>query len=138
MNSKAFDAGDHGAAIFELRLLAEQGLSSAQYKLGRWYLNGAGDTKDYPTAIGWYRAAAEQGNALAQYDLGVMHFEGLGVARNLLTAQMWFLIAAASGVADGFGASTRALASPADLADAQVLADEWARGHQLDLRRFNS
>ena len=137
MNSKAFDARDHGTAILELRLQAEQGLSSAQYNLGRWYRYGAGDTKDYPTAIGWYRAAAEQGNALAQYDLGVMHFEGLGVARNLLTAQMWFLIAAASGVADGFGKSTRVLVSPADLADAQALADEWARGHQMDLRRIS-
>ena len=57
----AYKRGDYKTAIKELKPVAEQGDSLAQFNLGLMYYNGRGVTKDYTEAIKWYKKAAEQG-----------------------------------------------------------------------------
>ena len=49
---------------------AEQGVASAQLKLGWMYHKGEGVPKDDQQAVFWFRKAAEQGLADAQFKLG--------------------------------------------------------------------
>jgi TPR repeat protein len=66
----AYDRGDYATALREWTPLAEQGLASAQFNLGRMYYNGEGVPQDSKTAVKWFRRAAEQGHAGAQSRLG--------------------------------------------------------------------
>ncbi len=75
----AYKQGDYATALRELRPLAEQGNTNAQFMLGLMYYKGGGVPQDYAEAAKWYRKAAEQGNADAQYIHGLMH--SLGRAR---------------------------------------------------------
>jgi TPR repeat protein len=68
----AVERGDHEAAMRELRPLAEQGIASAQFKLGLLYANGQGVPKDDAQARQWYEKSATQGHAAAQANLGVI------------------------------------------------------------------
>ena len=83
----------HGAARL-FRPLAEQGLASAQHKLGLMYTKAWGVQKDYRKALKWFHMAAEQGHARAQYNLGLVYERGRGVRRDLVRAHMWYSIAA--------------------------------------------
>ena len=71
--SAAADRGDYATARRLWRLLADQGYSSAQYKLGHTYANGDGVAQDYAAAVSWYRKAADKGHADAQNMLGAMY-----------------------------------------------------------------
>ena len=55
----AYDRGDYAAALAELRPLAEQGYTGAQYNLAVRYRKGHGVPQDYAEAVTWYRKAAE-------------------------------------------------------------------------------
>ena len=57
---------DYSEALKWYRKAAEQGISSAQYNLGRMYEKGRGVLKDKNEALKWYKQAAEKGNADAQ------------------------------------------------------------------------
>ena len=60
----------------EWKLLAEQGIAEAQYKLALMYSRGEGISRDDKEAVKWYRLAAEQGIAGAQSNLGLMYEKG--------------------------------------------------------------
>jgi hypothetical protein len=71
------------------------GDASAQYNLGRLYLDGSsGIDKDTRQAARWLSLAAEKGNPSAQALLGQMLFNGQdGVARQRARGLMWLTLA---------------------------------------------
>ncbi len=93
----AYKRGDYKTAIKELKPVAEQGDSLAQFNLGLMYYNGRGVTKDYTEAFKWYKKAAEQGSAEAQFTLGLRFIEGQSVPRDYVMAYMWNDMVAAQG-----------------------------------------
>jgi uncharacterized protein len=93
----AYKRGDYAAALIELRPLAEQGNSDAQFYLGIMYYNGQGVPQDYSEAVKWYRKAAGQGIAIAQNNLGFMYDEGRGVPQDYAEAVKWYRKAAEQG-----------------------------------------
>jgi len=123
----AYHRGDYTTALRELRPLAEQGDTAAQYNLGFMYGNGQGVLQDYAEALKWYRKATEQGHARAQYNLGFMYENGQGVARDYVRAHLWFNLATANGLQRA--AINRDIVAlrmtPAQIAQAQMLAREW-------------
>ncbi len=93
----AMERGDYAAAMRELRPLAEQGLASAQFKLGLLYDNGLGVPKDDVQARKWYEKAATQGHAEAQVNLGAMLVYARGGPQDYKMAIYWFRLSANQG-----------------------------------------
>lgn len=121
-------------AVATVRLAAEQGRADAQFAMGRIYEAGQGVPQYYADAIKWYRRAAEQGHAGAQLNLGMMYREGRGVPHDFVKAHMWSNLAASRFPASeteyrDSAIQNRDLAAsrltPAQLAEAQKLAQEW-------------
>ena len=112
---------------------AYQGDPDAQSNLGAMYANGWGVPQDYAQAVVWYRQAGERGNAGAQRNLGLMYEHGQGVPQDYVSAHMWLNLAAASRATDPAvrdqAAKERdmlaAKMTPAQIAEAQRLANEW-------------
>jgi uncharacterized protein len=117
------------AALRELKPLAEQGDSEAQFKLGSLYYQGWGVAQDYKEAVKWLRKAAEQGHTFSQATLGTIYAEGAQgvIEKDYPQALMWFLFAAAKGdkEAQEFRDSLANRMSPAQIAEAQKLAREF-------------
>ncbi len=82
-------------ALSDLRTLAEQGDSEAQFVLGTMYRDGQGVEKDLAETLKWWETAAERGNVDAQFALGNIYSGGFGVARDYVKSYMWFDITAA-------------------------------------------
>ncbi len=82
----------------KLIMLAEQGDSKAQNRLGFCYYNGVNIEKNLEKAFGWYLKAAEQMDAIAQYKTGNMYYQGKGVEQDYTKAVKWLSMAAAQGV----------------------------------------
>ncbi len=81
---------------------AEQGNAHAQFKVGMFYINGAGGyPKNTSEGVRWLKLAADQGHIMAMSALGKCYFDGDGTPRNYLQAMRWFLKAADAG--DTFG-----------------------------------
>ncbi|MFM2007798.1 MAG: hypothetical protein RLZZ09_3453 [Pseudomonadota bacterium] len=110
---------------------AEQGHPEAQYYMGYRYEHGKGITQNYAEALRWYTKAAEQGNASALDGLGGLYLAGHGVPQSQIDAYKWFNLAAASGKPEFIVARDKLAAklTPAQLADGQKLASDWARLH---------
>ncbi|MCL2673077.1 MAG: hypothetical protein FWF01_01660, partial [Alphaproteobacteria bacterium] len=66
--------------ITSLKPMAENGDSTAQYKLAMHY--GTRKNPDYRKALQWLRRASLQGHAVAEYNLGFMYEFGLGTQKN--------------------------------------------------------
>jgi len=119
----AYTEGNYEQAFKELKPLAEQNVTSAQFMLGRLYQNGKGIPQDFEKAVYWYKRAANavyfandgtltlQKNAtgdeftilgirIAQYNLGLMYKNGEGVQQNDQEAVKWYRLAAKLGDAD--------------------------------------
>ena len=75
---------------------AEQGLASAQFKLGGLYAEEQG----WKHAVRWWHAAAAQGDQGAEYNLGVSYDQGAGVPQDSAVAVSLFRRAAQKGYAD--------------------------------------
>ncbi|HWI68206.1 MAG TPA: tetratricopeptide repeat protein [Nitrospiraceae bacterium] len=106
---------------------AAQGQAKAQFNLGTLYFNGEGVPKDYPQALRWFRLAADQGEALAQTKIAIMYDEGQGVPQDIVQAYKWYSLAATNGdkpSAELRDASAKQM-TPAQIAEAQKLAQEW-------------
>lgn len=118
---------DDATAVEMLRPLAEQGDADAQLNLGLMYKIGEGVPQDYAEAAKWYRKAADQGLNDAQNNLGVMYSSGLGVSQDYVQAHMWFSLAAVAGNRNSLGGRNQVAAkmTPAQIAEAQKLAQEW-------------
>ncbi|WP_085909117.1 tetratricopeptide repeat protein [Kiloniella majae] len=90
--------GDYATALTELRPLAEQGDSTAQYYLGVMYKEGQGVAVDEELSHEWLTKSAENGDAQAQMMLGMMYHFGSGVEENMDTARKWYQLAADQGL----------------------------------------
>jgi TPR repeat protein len=95
----AHSRGDFATALRLYRPLADQGVASAQLKLGLIYDLGQGVPQNHAEAMKWYRLAADQGYASAQHGLGTMYHFGQGVPQNYDEARKWYRLAADQGYA---------------------------------------
>ncbi len=132
-NRKAAEQGN-AKALEWFHKAAEQGNADAQFHLGLMYDKRLGVAQDYAEAVKWYREAAEQGFVEAQINLGIMYFTGQGVPKDYVLAHMWFDLAASRYPASEKSKQQRAEAfrniaaskmTPAQIAEAQRLAQEW-------------
>jgi uncharacterized protein len=130
----AYNRGDNTTAMRLFRPLAEEGRADAQTRLGAMYDNGNGVAQDYGEAIKWYRKAADQGYAEAQNRLGLMYYDGNGVPKDYVQAYKWFSLAASKyealeALRPEAAIQNRdrvaAKMTPAQIAEAQKLANEW-------------
>lgn len=113
---------------------ADQGYVDAQYYMGYRCEHGKGITQSYTDAYAWYSKAAEQGNISAINSLGGLYLNGHGVPQSLVESYKWFNVAAASGIPE-FKANRDKIAkrlNPAQLAEGQKLASEWAKTHTIN------
>lgn len=104
---QAYLKGDYGAAMPELRGLAEAGDAEAQYALGTAYSDGLALARDYRRAAAWFEKAALQGHARAQFSLGFLYYQGAGpgadeaaetaVAADAGQALRWLTLAGEAG-----------------------------------------
>jgi len=94
---RAYQRGEHDAALLLLSPLAEQGHVQSQFTLGVMHEQGYGVARDETKAATWYRKAAEQGHIKAQYNLGLLLQEGRGVAKDPVESASWFRKAAEQG-----------------------------------------
>ena len=69
------DIDSRQALFTDIKELAEQGNSEAQYHLGMMYNNGIGVEKDPKKAFEWFGKAASSGDPLASFKLGC-YFDG--------------------------------------------------------------
>jgi len=74
--------------------------SLAMFRLGMFYLTGAGVTRDYQQAVLWLRKAADAGNADAAKGIGDMYFYGQGFPKDYQESLTWFRKAADMGQLD--------------------------------------
>ena len=96
------------------------------------HFKGHGVPPDAAEARQWFELAAAHGLAEAQYNLGVLYLTGQGVARDEVQAYKWLDRAAATYPANAereAAVQTRdsvaARMTPAQIAEAQKLAQEW-------------
>ena len=76
--------------LSDIKQMAAQGKSTAQYHLGMMYLSGEqGVTKDTTQALKWLTLADQNGSVGAKYSLGLMYMTGTGVSQNQFTAFEW-------------------------------------------------
>lgn len=126
---KHYHPNDAGAAVRELKPLAEQGNAEAQFNLGSLYYQGRGVPQDYAEAARWMRKAAEQGHVSSQTTLGSIYAEGVqgAIQKDYPQALMWFVFAAAQGDREALQLRD-AMANrmtPTQIAEAQKLAREF-------------
>ena len=123
----AYGRADFAAALRELRPLAEQGDSRAQFYLGLLHENGDGVPRDFVKARQWYEKSAAQGEARAQFYLGMQSAYGEGGPIDLVQAYMWYSLAAGHGNAHapGYRDDLARQMSPAQIAEGQKRAREW-------------
>ena len=123
-------------AVEALRWLGPAALigePNAQMHLGIMFAEGIGGRPpNYEVAAAWYRAAAEQGSPHAQVLLAFAYSIGEGVPEDYVAAHMWVNLAAAKlppGKARDAALQLRsqltAKMTPAQITDAQKLAQEW-------------
>jgi TPR repeat protein len=82
---------------------------------------------DYNKALFWIRLAADQGLHDAQHFLGLTYEHGKGVSQDFLQAHMWYTLASVNGleIADKDRDAIAKQMTPAQIAEAQQLAQEW-------------
>ena len=120
-------ARNDALAVKWFREAAERDFAAAQSNLGLMHARGRGVAQSDAEAAKWFRRAADRGFVEAQAILGAMYVKGEGLAQNYALAHMWFNLAAAKGDA-GALANRDQLArmmTPAQIAEAQRLAQEW-------------
>jgi TPR repeat protein len=110
-----------------LREQAESGQAEAQFAMGVFLSNAAGESKandDLAKAAEWYRKAADQNHAFAQFNLGVMYARGQGVAPDPVQAELWLRKAAEQGdAAAQHGLGTRCHQDSLQTNNAQAAQD---------------
>ena len=125
---------DYADALKWFHLAADHGDLDAQFNIGAMSEHGQGGPQDYAEALKWYRLAAERGYANAQINIGNLYAQGHGVMQDNVQAYMWFKLAAAHTRASNTERrdlinkdldAVAATMTPAQIAEAQRLADEW-------------
>ena len=115
----------------EIRKLAEQGDSEAQFMLGTLYRNGDGLLQNDSKAIEWFQRAADQGHPLALRALGSAYWAGRGVEQNYSRAYFWYELALAMGDQESKsrleGLATQM--TQRQVSDARQQAEAWLQAH---------
>ena len=93
----AFIKGDYHTAYTELRPVAEEGDTLAQYKVGTMFARGWGVNRDHKESLNWFQLAADKGHPESQAELGGQYERGFGVAQDFAQATTWYQRAAAQG-----------------------------------------
>ncbi len=124
-------AEDYVKALKWYTKAAEQGQVDAQYTLGYMYDGGLGVPQVYEKALKWHLRAAEQGHPQSLYSLGGLYKNGLGVPQDYVQAHKWYNLAVSMG--NEYGRDRRKSIEknmlPAQIAEAQKLANEWWAKH---------
>jgi uncharacterized protein len=142
----AINRRDFRTALSILRPLAEQGNAKAQTALATMYEAGWGVPQNYTEAMNWHRRAADQKDPYGQMMIATMYRDGHGVPKDYVRAYMWYELASRSDEpAPEPGINTPAqnaqlmrdlLAkfdmTPAQVAEARRLADEWKPGQTTE------
>ena len=84
-------------AMVRYKQAADTGNQTAQYHLGKLYLQGNMIPKDITKAERYLTAAAEQGSQYAQYALGKLYFAGDEIIQDKEQAAYWLTQSAAQG-----------------------------------------
>ncbi|MBL9211916.1 MAG: sel1 repeat family protein [Opitutaceae bacterium] len=110
-----------------LRRPAEEGVAIARNNLGLLYAMGRGVKHDNAEAAKWFLLAADQGVAVAQENLGVLYANGDGVPKDLVQAHRWLNLSVLNGQTTSAEklATIERVMSPADIARARALAQQW-------------
>ena len=131
---------NYAEALRWFRLAAEQGNTNAQFNLGNMYRNGQGVAQNYAEALKWYKRAADQGDAGSLNNLGVLFEFGQGALQNFVYAHMYYNLGASrSAVGEEYERAIRNRKSiatkmtPAQVAEAQRLAQVWSAKHETAL-----
>ena len=117
--------------IAALSVKANAGDADAQHNLGSAYDLGQGVPQDNAQAAAWFRKAAEQGHADAQHILGGLYYIGEGVPEDYVESHKWLNLAASRASAENqkryaeLRDAMAQLMTPAQLAEAEKLANEW-------------
>jgi uncharacterized protein len=96
----AFDAGDYASAAQEWATLAATGDGRALFNLRLMAENGLTLPVPAQAALGFYRTGAGKGVALSQINLALACLHGRGTQANAVTALMWLHIAGQTGNAE--------------------------------------
>jgi TPR repeat protein len=133
----AYLSRDYGAALEAWRPLAERETESSavQIFLGFMSARGLGLTQDPTAAAQWYGRAAKQDNVLAQIRLGLLYRRGEGVVQDPVQAYLWATLAARQEshlqqLAEALQETLAAKMTPAQIAEAERLADGWIETHR--------
>jgi uncharacterized protein len=119
------------------------GDATAQYQLGRMYLDGQGGAKDTKLALRWIHQAAAKGQYEAQAVFGAMLFKGQGqvLPRDSAKGLMWLILAkdtsasAPKGtwIKDQYSAAW-SQATADEQAVAMVYVEQYRRDHPRGVR----
>jgi TPR repeat protein len=107
------------------------GDASAQYQLGRLYLEGQDGGRDPQNAARWLKLAAMKGHPGAQALLGEMLVEGDDLKRDVVMGLMWLTVARTHPASDGedwirdMQEQAFSLATERERRKATELADAW-------------
>jgi putative methionine-R-sulfoxide reductase with GAF domain len=128
---KAESAEYVGMNLADLKKIALQNNSAAQYSLGMRYASGNGTVQNYHQALGWFLKAADNGNPHAAVKIASCFWAGRGAPQDYSKAYFWGLLAQAAG--DETGRVIVINSSP-HLNDHQRFAeqqeaDSWLRSH---------
>ncbi len=95
------------------------------------YGAGHGVPKNDAKAAYWYGKAAEQGVVVAQGNLGARYAVGGGVPQDFVQSTKWLILAQAGGdeEAGKLLIKIEQIMPPAQVAEAQSLAQEWWSEH---------
>ena len=121
------------STLDDLRSLAQQGDTTAEFTLGARYATGDEVPQSYSEAVRWFSKAAEQGHVVAQATLGAYYWAGRGVPQDVSKAYFWSILARAGGdeASQYRAAVLTSRMSRAQVLAAQQQADEWIHQHQL-------
>lgn len=80
-----------------LLLAARKGYDSAQFDLGRAFVEGLGGERMYEQGFGWVSIAAQRGMVAAQAYLARLYRDGIGTDGDLVKAAAWYIVAQRGG-----------------------------------------
>lgn len=125
---------DYDKALAWYLRAAEQGLALAQSHVASMYYESWTGQPNYAKALEWYVRAAAQGETGAQAGLSRMYYTGNGLPKDIVLAYMWLIIAEAGGneIAGRVRDSITPELTPAQIVDAQRMAQEWMEAHRAE------
>jgi TPR repeat protein len=115
------------AELERLKISAQQGDASTQFRLGSMYSSGRGVPRDLRAAAEYYRMAAERGLARAQMFLGLAYLHGSGVTRDTAQGLQWLCRAAEQGHSGAYYYLGNAYAQGQGVAKDTAEAAKWYR-----------